>query len=133
MKYDDASWHYGGDFPAGQPEENGGTHIGLFLRWCFQKGWAGELHLEEWLDDVDSVRNGNLTGTEFLFKNCDGKFTEEDLNATGVAFAEKYYRDGSYLEDYLEFIDHQLYMVSEQDVDFIAYSRMVEMRSRKMV
>jgi hypothetical protein len=39
MKYDDASWHHGGDFPAGQPQEHGGTHIALFLRWCFVKGW----------------------------------------------------------------------------------------------
>ncbi|MDY0918936.1 hypothetical protein [Pseudomonas viridiflava] len=27
MKYDDASWHYTGDFPADQPKEQGGTHI----------------------------------------------------------------------------------------------------------
>ena len=28
-KYDDASWHYGGDFPDDLPEENGATHIGM--------------------------------------------------------------------------------------------------------
>jgi len=44
MKYDDASWHYGGDFPIGSPEEYGGTHIALFMKWCFVKGWAGDIH-----------------------------------------------------------------------------------------
>ncbi|WP_265102660.1 hypothetical protein [Acinetobacter sp. 'aerobic (ED)'] len=33
MKYDDASWHYGGDFPADLPQEAGATHIGMFLTW----------------------------------------------------------------------------------------------------
>ncbi len=32
MKYDDASWHYGGEFPADSPDEFGGTHIGLSLK-----------------------------------------------------------------------------------------------------
>ncbi|WP_262497415.1 DUF7832 domain-containing protein [Pedobacter caeni] len=28
-KYDDASWHYGGDFPKDLPQINGATHIGM--------------------------------------------------------------------------------------------------------
>lgn len=39
MKYDDATWHSGGEFPPESPAEFGGTHIALFLRWCFVKGW----------------------------------------------------------------------------------------------
>jgi hypothetical protein len=35
MKYDDASWHYGGDFPADLPREAGSTHIAMFLAWLF--------------------------------------------------------------------------------------------------
>ena len=30
-KYDDASWHYGGDFPKDLPIEAGATHTGMFL------------------------------------------------------------------------------------------------------
>ncbi|MDN3694377.1 hypothetical protein QWZ06_19865 [Chryseobacterium tructae] len=33
-KYDDASWHYGGEFPEGLPQKNGATHTGMFLNWC---------------------------------------------------------------------------------------------------
>ena len=100
MKYDDASWHYGGDFPADQPQEHGGTHIALFLKWCFVKGWAGELHTDEEPEAVEAVVKGGLSGTEFFFRYCDGKFTDEDLNEAGNAFAKQYYGDdGLYLID----------------------------------
>ena len=31
MKYDDASWHYGGDFPADLPQAAGATHIVMVI------------------------------------------------------------------------------------------------------
>ncbi|MDI2590371.1 hypothetical protein POF45_02860 [Pseudomonas sp. 681] len=65
MKYDDARWHYAGDFPADQPQEQGGTHIALFLKWCFVKGWAGDLHIQEEPQDVSNVISGKLSATEF--------------------------------------------------------------------
>ncbi|SOS30484.1 hypothetical protein PL963_P500031 (plasmid) [Pseudomonas cerasi] len=68
MKYDDASWHHGGDFPADQPKEHGGTHIALFLRWCFVKGWAGDFHVKEEPEAVDQVINGELTATGVSFQ-----------------------------------------------------------------
>src|SRR6266404_3538306 len=34
MKYDDASWHYGGDFPEDLPREAGATHTGMFVAWA---------------------------------------------------------------------------------------------------
>jgi hypothetical protein len=58
VKYDDASWHSGGEFPEGSPDEYGGTHIALFLRWCFIKGWAGEIHQEEEPEDTQRVIEG---------------------------------------------------------------------------
>ena len=64
MKYDDASWHYGGNFPAGQPDEHGGTHIALFLKWCFSKGWAAELHRDEAPETVARVISGELSLNE---------------------------------------------------------------------
>lgn len=32
-KYDDVSWHYGGDFPKELTEKNASTHIGMFIGW----------------------------------------------------------------------------------------------------
>jgi hypothetical protein len=129
MKYDDASWHYGGDFPAEQPEENGGTHIALFLKWCFIKGWAGSLHTDEEPEAVAAVVNGSLPATEFLFKYCDGMFTDEDLNEAGNSFAAKYYgADGLYLDDYAQFFSDEMYIASEESHDFQEFSSVLDAR-----
>lgn len=129
MKFDDASWHYGGEFPEGQPIEHGGTHIGLFLKWCFIKGWAGELHADEEPDAVDAVIHGRLSGTAFLFKYCDGKFTDEDLNEAGLAFASKYYgENGLYLSDYADNFCDLMYVEPEESHDFALFCRMIECR-----
>ena len=129
MKYDDASWHYGGDFPAGQPDEHGGTHIALFLRWCFAKGWAGEFHAEEEPEAVQQVVAGQLSATQFLFRYCDGKFTDEDLNEEGNSFASKYYGDdGLYLEDYAANFGDQMYVSPESAHDFARFSAMLDER-----
>ena len=126
MKYDDASWHYEGNFPADQPTEHGGTHIALFLEWCFSRGWAGELHTEEEPEAVTHVAAGRLPATEFLFKYCDGKFTDDDLNDEGNSFASKYYgADGLYLDDYEEHFGAQMYVAPEAEHDFARFSTML--------
>lgn len=118
MKYDDASWHYGGEFPDGFPDENGGIHVALFLKWAFLKGWAGELHLEEDVEDVDRVCANELSATEFFFKYCDGKLTDEDFNKEGQAVANRYYgEDGLYLDDYTDYIGDDLYRRTEEEHD----------------
>jgi hypothetical protein len=134
MKYDDASWHFGGNFPEGSPQEYGGTHIALLLRWCFLKGWAGPLHLDDEPDDVERVKSGQLSATEFLFKYCDGKFTDEDLIAEGNRFIAHYFGErDSYLDDYAEKFGDFLYAAPESAHDFAAFSSMVESRYRNFL
>ena len=129
MKYDDASWHSGGNFPADSPEEFGGTRIGIYLRFCFTKGWAGELHTEEEPEAVAAVINGEMSGTDFLFKYCDGKFTDEDLNDEGNAVSKLYYGDnGHYLDDYAALFADLMYVAPESEHDFAEYSKMIEER-----
>jgi hypothetical protein len=129
MKYDDASWHYGGDFPENQPDEHGGTHIGLFLRWCFEKGWAGQIHRDDEPDDVAEVICGNMSGTEFLFKYCDGKFIHEDLNEEGNAFAGQYYgKDGLYLDDYAEVFGDLMYVAPDSAHEYERFAAMLQAR-----
>lgn len=131
MKYDDASWHYGGTFPEGQPEEHGGTHIAIFLKWCFAKGWAGALHMQEEPDAVASVVSGEMSGTAFLFKYCDGKFIDEDLNEEGNAFAAQYYgSDGLYLDDYAEVFGDLMYVAPEEAHDYSKLSNMLNARNK---
>lgn len=102
-KYDDASWHYGGDYPKGLAKKHGSTHIGFFLAWAVSRDMAGRLHVEESARDLAALRAGKVTGAAFLRKNCDEKLTSEDLNADGNAFARARYT--AYLKGYEAAVD----------------------------
>jgi dihydrofolate reductase len=103
MAYDRADWHYGGDYPAELPPENGGTHIGMFLAWAIINDLHGDLHREESQASVERVKKRAMTGREFLFKECDEKFWDNDLNDEGNAFASWYYEsEGDHISNYLE-------------------------------
>lgn len=100
-KYDDASWHFNGDFPEDLPLEAGGTHIGMFLAWAIDKSLVRPLH-----SNAESVKRREDTGRDYLMLACDGQLTESDLSELGNAFAQEYYKDshanreGQYFEDY---------------------------------
>src|SRR5262245_43945896 len=107
MSYDRADWHSGGDFPSDLPPENGGTHIGMFLAWAIMNGLEGELHREDSEAELQAVRSRRMTGRDFLFRACDGKFWDEDLNEEGNMFARYYYAPegggyGPYINDFEE-------------------------------
>lgn len=104
MKYDDASWHYGGDFPKGLPPEAGATHTGMFVAWALLSELAGALHIDEFPESLDALRRREVTPGQFLIQFCDEKFTDEDLSEEGNAFAQAYFdlEKGAYLGDYEE-------------------------------
>ena len=129
MKYDDASWHYGGEFPEESPPEYGATHIALFMRWCFCKGWAGELHLEEESESVKKVIEGSLSATKYFLSFCDEKLTDEDFSEEGNKFAREYYGDdGLYLDDYANSFGELMYVAPEAKHDFELFSTILETR-----
>lgn len=80
----------------------------MFLAWAVLNGLAGSLHTDELADDLAMLMDRRLTPTEWFLRACDEKFTEEDLNGEGNAFARTYYGDenglhtgaGSYIADY---------------------------------
>jgi hypothetical protein len=92
MKYDDASWHYGGDFPKDLPNEAGATHTGTFVAWALLAGLAGEIHTTESPEDLRDLQSRTVTPGHFFMTRCDGKFSDEDLTDEGNEFAEFYYR-----------------------------------------
>ncbi|MBB6096442.1 hypothetical protein HNQ60_005364 [Povalibacter uvarum] len=102
MKYDDASWHYGGKFPADLPPEAGATHTGMFVAWALLAGLGGDIHTEECPEDLELAQSRSETPGTLFLRFCDGKFTDEDLNDEGNQFAAAYFdfENGSYLADY---------------------------------
>ncbi|GHF30958.1 hypothetical protein GCM10017044_27960 [Kordiimonas sediminis] len=123
MKYDDASLHYGGEgFPSSSPIEYGGVHIGLFLKWCFRRGWIGDRYLDDpkAMEDVRAVVLGQMTGTDFLFKYCDGRLTNEDLSEAGNKFAAEHYN--RILEKVDEAFHGEFYRSPEGALDFEVFA-----------
>jgi hypothetical protein len=104
VKYDDASWHYGGNFPKGLPERAGATHIGMFVAWMI----VNKFHSEELAEDVgeflEKLLRREITGAEFVMAALDEKFTDQDLNKEGNGFTLAYYQGKNnasrYVEDY---------------------------------
>jgi hypothetical protein len=102
MKYDDASWHFGGEFPKDLPIEAGATHTGMFVVWAFLSGFAGDLFAVDSPDEIQKLQSRTITPGRFFLESCDGKFIDDDLNDEGNAFTQAYFdfEKGKYISDY---------------------------------
>lgn len=77
-----------------------GNHIGLFMRWIIDNHFEGENADKV---DCEKVRNGQMTGTEYLMKHNDGELREEDLAPEIQKFAVTYYaKNNDFFADYAE-------------------------------
>lgn len=99
MVTDKAKWHYGGDFPEDLPDENGATHIGMFLAWIINNNLQGEFFDEEMADGLSDVWNRKITGRDFLIDYCDEVLMGEEFTEDGLVFSDEYY-EGDYISDY---------------------------------
>jgi len=134
---DRVDWHSGGDFPADLPPDCGGTHIGIFLAWLIHNGLQGELHDEESPEELAAVRARRMTGREFLFRACDGKFWQDDLNDEGNAFAADYYTGeggrgyGDYIGDYEQALAAELPSLYHVEDTWANYDAIAPVISRR--
>ncbi len=110
---DRADWHYGNGFPENLPEENSGTHIGMYLNWIIDNNLISEFHLTESKDAIEKVKSGEITGRDFLFDYCDGKFWNQELNEIGLKFTESYYATDKYFGDYAKVLAIELDSIYE--------------------
>jgi len=131
-KYDDASWHYDGDFPEDSPIEYGGVHIALFLKWCLQQGWASDDLTELASGKIQNVIDGTMSATEFLFEFCDGKLIDSDLTDDGNNFAVRYYETDKYFKDFARQYGELMYVAPEKDFELESFSRMLDKKFAKL-
>lgn len=118
MKYDDASWHFGGDYPEDLPDENGATHIGMFLAWCIAHKFFSEELEEDSAEDIKQIKSKAITGAEFLMNNCDGKFCSFDLSVLGQEFATDYYSESTeFAQKFASFIEDYCYVFDKKAAD----------------
>jgi hypothetical protein len=136
MKYDDASWHYDST-PEGSEDERwnvASAHIGVYLKWCLLKGWAGELHTGDSFSAaaLNKVRSAEMTGTKFFITQCDCKFTDEDLVDEGNAFTGYYY-EGDFVSDIESLEKGKLLSSPEEDFNFRELSAIFDRRYEEWV
>ncbi|EIE1275322.1 hypothetical protein C4G66_RS25190 [Vibrio parahaemolyticus] len=110
MKYDDASWHYNGDFPENISKEAASTHIAMFVIWCLLNGLTGEIYTDEIPEQLEKLKNRIQTPGQWFIENCDEKFTNEVLNEVGNKFATIFYAsdDAEYLNIYEKVLGENL-------------------------
>jgi hypothetical protein len=127
-KLDDASFHIGADgFPEDAPEENGATHIGMFLTWAIRKGLFTSTDAPA--DAVEAVRQGALSGRDFVLEYCDGKLLSEFFNQEGAAFATKHYN--GYLEDFSRLLGQGLkseYLAEDSTANYEIMAKTLDQR-----
>ena len=104
-----------------------GNHIGLFLRWIINNGMEGD---DADKDDCEKVRNGQMTGTEYLFKNCDGKLWNEDIREDILPFIEFYYSSNDYYDDYrdccINDVDKPCFGVISDEEDYLKLQKKID-------
>ena len=74
------------------------NHIGLFIKWVINNNFQGG---DADAEDCQKVRDGLMTGSEYLMYDLDGKLLEEDVNTDILEFVRQYYGN-EYFNDYCE-------------------------------
>ncbi|GAA4353517.1 hypothetical protein GCM10023185_14220 [Hymenobacter saemangeumensis] len=102
MKYDDATWHSGGDYPSDLPDEAAATHSGMFLAWALLKGLGSEGHLNDFAEELKLLQKQEVTPGAYFLATCDGQLSHDELSETGNFFAAAYLdlEQGAYFKDY---------------------------------
>ena len=127
MKYDDASWHYGGDFPRNLPNKAGATHIGLFVAWCQLNDLGSNLHNDDLSEELEKLNQRQVTPGTWFIAACDEKFTDEDLTEQGNQFADFYYYDedtSNYIDDYLDILGENFESLYEVPDSWESYDKL---------
>jgi hypothetical protein len=127
-KLDDASYHMGADdFPDDAPEENGATHIGMFLTWAIRKGLFACPDAPP--EAVEAVRTGEMSGRDFVLEQYYGKLLSECFTAAGAAFAARHYE--AYLADFGRLLGKGLrseYLVEDSPANYEIISKTLDQR-----
>lgn len=101
MAFDKWDWH-ADNVPEGFPVENGAVHIGVYFAWCANNDLISFDEDEgHEVENIEELKNREITGTQYFINNCDGKLWDVDFNEEGLEFTEFYYEE-LFFEDYSE-------------------------------
>ena len=84
------------------------AHLGFFIKWMLIKHYENEEEFDGDEMSIALVRQGTLSGTDFLLDVCDGKLLSCMIADDWIQDLYDYY-EHSYLEDYTSWMDLQGY------------------------
>lgn len=95
-KYDDASWHYGGNFPANLPMEASMTHMAMYWTWAVLSGLCASDKLRKKIEHEFKTRHASPCT---CFSQLNGeKLTSAGLSKEGASFSKIYYEKNFYVD-----------------------------------
>ena len=83
--------------------ERAGNHIAFFLTWLIRHDGLSSWHCQEDGDDIQAVKQKEMTGADFLANNCDMVLSREDIAKKFLSFVDAYY-ESRYMDDYTDFM-----------------------------
>jgi hypothetical protein len=130
---DKVSWHDGADgFPPGLPVENAATHIGFFVTWAIRNDQWSDFLGTDASAGIEAVRRGQLSGGQFLLRECDGALVTVLFKPEFIPFAEPYYKS-QYLSDYHKTLTTGLtseYLVEDTEANYRIIASVIDDRYR---
>lgn len=145
--YDNAQWHYKIGFLKKISKEQGATHIGFFLRWCFEYQLVSASLQERHAEFCKRIKGENCSYPAFVIQEMQGIFSKTDLNYDGQSFADAYYTDrktnfsscyGSYIENYAELVStlyrlngREYYCVKDIEKNYEQVKAMLDQRYKE--
>jgi predicted DNA-binding WGR domain protein len=89
--FDNASWHYGGDFPCELDSHQAYIHTGFFIGWLLRKKLFTSEFQKDNIEGISKFLRKDITAPEFYKVYMDGKFMSYELNDQGIAFTIYYF------------------------------------------
>ena len=95
--------------------------IGLFSKWLILRDWLDiglyrPDHTAEPLAAIEKVKQGKMTGTDFVLEFMDGALIDDFLVQEAQPFVHAYYDE--YLRDFASVVGDKVFEAEENEVDY---------------
>lgn len=136
MIVDCLDWHYG-DYPTNVDKENAGIHMGMYLSWIINSELESEELARLYSDDINKIRNRQMTGKEFLISNCKGILNDKFICKLAREFTLGYYLSSredycQYLGDYIDtFLSEGIISLYSLDDSWENYDKIAKIISNR--